>query len=450
MTEGIQPENSPNQTMTLDSQRFSAVVAREFSGKARFVFVRQVAGTYASQLAGVAISLFTTSVIARVLGPEGRGQFAVAMAVGVLGVQSGNLGLHASNNYYAAKRPHLLASLLGNSLVVSLGLGSLGAAGAGLAFSLWPNLAPVHGKLLALGLAWIPIGLAYLLTVNLLVGIQRVRAYNGIELAKRILNLLIILAVMEMQAISAESLFVASALAQVACTVLAVSELRKFTSVAPLPSLLLFRQSFGLGAKAYLVAFLAFLVLRADLLMVKYMMGAEQAGYYAVAGSMADYILLLPAAIATVLFPKLSAMPAGKGGLRWANKVALGTALLLLPVVLLAALLAHPIIHLLFGNAFQPAATAFVLLMPGVFFLGIETVIVQYLNSLGFPRSVIVAWFIACALNIGVNFWAIPKFGIAGASVVSSVCYSLMAVLILGILRRQELAVALPAAETDQ
>src|SRR2546422_9243701 len=140
---------------------------------------------------------------------------------------------------------------------------------------------PVHGKLLALGLAWIPIGLAYLLTVNLLVGIQRVRAYNGIELAKRILNLLMILAVMAMQAISAECLFVASALAQVACTVLAVSELRKFTSVAPLPSLLLFRQSLGLGAKAYLVAFLAFLVLRADLLMVKYMMGPEQAGDYA-------------------------------------------------------------------------------------------------------------------------------------------------------------------------
>src|SRR2546422_3422131 len=60
---------------------------------------------------------------------------------------------------------------------------------------------PVHGKLLALGLAWIPIGLAYLLTVNLLVGIQRVRAYNGIELAKRILNLLMILAVMAMQAV---------------------------------------------------------------------------------------------------------------------------------------------------------------------------------------------------------------------------------------------------------
>jgi O-antigen/teichoic acid export membrane protein len=73
--------------------------------------------------------------------------------------------------------------------------------------------------------------------------------------------------------------------------------------------------------------------------------------------------------------------------------------------------------------------------MPGVFFLGVQSIMVQYLNSRGFPLSVVWAWFITSILNIGVNFWAIPRYGIAGASVVSSLCYFLMFILVWLILQ---------------
>ena len=48
-------------------------------------------------------------------------------------------------------------------------------------------------------------------------------------------------------------------------------------------------------------------MIRSDLLMLKYMRGAETAGYYSIAVSMADYIAILPTVIALLLLPKLSA-----------------------------------------------------------------------------------------------------------------------------------------------
>jgi O-antigen/teichoic acid export membrane protein len=71
--------------------------------------------------------------------------------------------------------------------------------------------------------------------------------------------------------------------------------------------------------------------------------------------------------------------------------------------------------------------------MPGTYFLGIETVMVQLLNSEGFPSVIVVAWIADTIINVGLNLWAIPRYGIAGASIVSSVCYFLMFLIVLAV-----------------
>jgi len=51
---------------------------------------------------------------------------------------------------------------------------------------------------------------------------------------------------------------------------------------------------------------------------------------------------------------------------------------------------------------------------------------VQLLNSEGFPPVIVAAWIASTVVNVLLNLWAIPHYGITGASVVSSVCYFLM------------------------
>lgn len=398
--------------------------------------IRKIAETFATRLMLIGIGLLSTVVVARILGPEGRGLYAAAAAVSTIAVQFGNLGLHASNTYLVAKDRSLLPLLTSNSLFVSVLLGGIGAFLAYVLFNLWPNIAPVRGALLVLALAWAPFGLAYLLLQNLLLGIQAIRPYNKIDLANQLLAIGILGLLIPTRLVRVELVFSAGLIALMASSLFTLRELRKHTRSLPAPSLSLFRANFSYGINAYLASFFAFLVLRADLLMVKQMLGAEQAGYYSIAVAMADAICLLPAVIGTILFPKLSAMSDMDDKYAYTRKATAVIGVLLTLLAGVAALVSGPVVKLLFGAPFAPAVPAFVWLMPGIVFLGIQVVAVQFLNSTGFPTVVVIIWGVATLLNIGLNLVAIPRYGIIGASVVSSLSYFVVFVLILLVIRR--------------
>jgi hypothetical protein len=137
-------------------------------------FVRKAAETYATRIAGIAVGFVTSVIVARLLGPEGRGQFAIAVALSAIGVQFGNLGLATSNTYFVSKDRGLLAVLLGNTFLVALGLGAVFSATLHVFLLGWPQLAPIR----ACCSSWPScpsLGPLQLLLQNLLLGIQEVR-----------------------------------------------------------------------------------------------------------------------------------------------------------------------------------------------------------------------------------------------------------------------------------
>ncbi len=320
----------------------SAALAKLWQIAAGTELRRNVLETYGTRLLVVAVTFATAIVIARELGPAGRGLYAVAVTLGAIGAQFGNLGLHASNIYYVAKDRALLPALIGNTLAVVFAACVIAALG-GIAFVFWPKLSPVHGTLLLLALASVPVGLAYMLTQGLLLGVNEVRAYNNIECGGKLLALVLICILALLHGGTVE-LYFGMTLASVMVTFLWA-----------LLSFAVFRQSISLGMRAYVIAFFGFLLLRIDLLMVKYMLGATEAGYYSISQVLAENTMMFPVVVGLLLFPKLSATKEKEEKVRLANKAVLVTAALMLPVVVIAALAAGPIISMAFGRSFFPA-----------------------------------------------------------------------------------------------
>ncbi len=423
-----------------------AVSVQLWRGVAGTELRRNVFESYGTRVLVVAVTFATAVVIARELGPSGRGFYAVAAAVGAIGVQFSNLGLHLSNTYYVAKDRALLPALIGNTLAVVFVAGVVTVlTGVGLVF--WQKLSPVHGTLLILALASVPVGLAYLLTQGLLLGVNEVRAYNQIECGSKLLVLALICIPALVHLGTVELFFGLTLLSVLLGFLWALLRLRR-VSTEPLElSLTVFRQSIGTGINAYVILFFGFLVLRIDLLMVKYMLGATEAGYYSISQVLAENTMMFPVVLGSLLFPKLSALKGREEKLQLANKAVLATAALMLPAVVIGALAAGPIISIAFGRSFLPAVAPFVWLMPGTYFLGIETVMVQLLNSEGFPPIIVAAWIADTVVNVAVNFWAIPRYGITGASIVSSVCYFLIFLLVSVVVwKRNYAAVCVPQA----
>jgi len=389
-------------------------------------FVRKVAETFLARIALVAIGLITSVMIARALGPEGRGLQATLAAVVAIGAQLGNFGLHSANTYYVARDKSLLPVLLGNTLLLSLVSGALVALAGWLVLTIRPSLAPLPSGLLALAFVTVPLSLAYMLLQNLLLGIGEVRAFNLIEVASRLAMIVLLAALVVARSVSVAAIAVLGIVLAIAGVAAVIVRLRPHISCRIRVSLVLMREHFVYGFRAYIGALFAFTVLRADIVIAKLLLGAEATGQYSIAVSMADLVYMLPVAAGTIAFPRLTATqdPAE----RWAKALSVTKyiGLVMVALAVLAALLVRPAVELLYGDAFLPSVPAFLWLLPGVVMLGVNTILMNYFASIGNPSVVIWSPAVASGLNIALNVILMPRIGISGAAIASSVAYGLM------------------------
>ena len=251
-------------------------------------FMRQAGATYATRIAGVLIGLATAVAVSRVLGPEGRGAFAAAMAIAALGVSISNLGVSTSNTYHSSKDARLVAPLIGNSLIASLAFGAatiLGFAILRVGFGAFDGIGDV---LFLAALAWVPIGVCYLFLTAIVLGTRRITLLNVSELALRALTLLasvIVLFAIDLR--TPEGVFLAAlvVLAAVSTWLLAAVRPREPARIAFSPRLLF--SHIPLALKSYIALLGAFVLVRIDLLMVQEMAGNAETGHYSVAVSIA-------------------------------------------------------------------------------------------------------------------------------------------------------------------
>ena len=174
-----------------------------------------------------------------------------------------------------------------------------------------------------------------------------------------------------------------------------------------------------------------FLVLKSDIVLVTYMRGAAETGYYSIAVGLADILLMLPMVVGTILFPKLSAAPDLAARWRLVRRV-LKVMVPATPVGLLATYFAAgPLIRLAYGAAFDPSVAAVGWLLPGIGFYAINSILMNFLASCGMPLVVVFSPFIALLVNVAANLWLVPSMGFVGASVSSSLAYGLMLVMSL-------------------
>ncbi len=399
-------------------------------------FVKDVWDSYLLRILQSLLGLGSAVLLARLLGPAGTGQYSAALVLGTLGMQFAHLGIHWSNNYYLAQNRRLLAPLIANSLWVGWVLGGILALFLGLLFTIWPQTAPVQGWLLVLALAWIPLCILSLLLESLLVSLQHTTLNNLIELGNRVLKILLMAVLWAVGLLKVETFFGSAFLVLFIHFGVLYWFLRRTAGERPSPSWTLFKKHMNYGLKAYFSGFFYFLVLKVDQLMVQYQCGSASTGFYSTAVSMGDAVCILPSVICVVLFPRLSSIKDLQKKWGMARQAVFWTAAGILPFFFFAGVLARPLVGILFGDRYLPSLIPFLLLLPGLYFLSIQWVASRFLYSLGYPKQVIANWVIAAVFNIVLNLWAIPRWGIEGASVTSSATYLLVLILTLLTIRR--------------
>jgi O-antigen/teichoic acid export membrane protein len=419
--ERLNTPRSPFVRLTRLQYRLHSLIA---AGPERKRFVGHVSATFFVRIVLIGIGVLTAVMTARILGPAGRGLYTAAIVLGAIGSQFGNLGLHSANTYYLGRDSSLLARLFSNSLCVAFGVGGGIALTLWTVFKVYPNWCPVQGLLETGALLLIPIGLAALLSQNLLLGIREVKWYNFVEVTNRAGFVAALIAVwLMMQNIEAWQVVFFALFGAAISVAIAGGRVLYLTRSFPLPSFSLFRVQASYGFRSYITCLAGYIVLKSDILLVKYIAGENATGLYSLASNMTDFIYTFPTVVGMILFPMLSATE--KIEVRWrrAQKTMIGIAAIMSGISAAAAIFAAPVTRLAFGARFLPAVPAFLVLSVAIVFYGANSMISIFFSSCGQPWFSVGIWVGGALLNIGINLVAIPRWGIIGAAVSSLITY---------------------------
>lgn len=172
--------------------------------------------------------------------------------------------------------------------------------------------------------------------------------------------------------------------------------------------------------RAYLAAAFGFAVLRVNTLLIEKYTDAETLGVWSIAAQLLDVILVIPSTIALVLLPRI--MRSEQPYQLMQTQLRLVTITLVL-VCAAVGWLGYDFIMLVYGEAFAGAYTMLLWGLPGVFALGLTSILSQYLASAGIPLTLIFIWMIGLGVELVLAIWLIPNHGGLGAMLSLSAAY---------------------------
>jgi O-antigen/teichoic acid export membrane protein len=392
----------------------------------------QIAWTFATRILMIVNSVAAGIIVAHWLGVDGVGQLAVINVAVATVVQVCSFGLPSANTYFISQDQQQLRTAAVNSLIFALIAGSLLALGLYLVADVkpeWFGFAPA--RLMGIAAISIPAQLITLIGLNILLAVGRIREFNLLDLAAQsfvlinaVLALIVFrgelstLVVMNTTAAVLVS-FVVAVLIWIAARKLARAKWRLSTS--------LLVQMLRYGIKFHISILAGAIIFRADLLVVNHFRGAAEAGVYSVATQFGMLLMLLPGVIATLLFPRVTAEQDEQG--ETTSLVTRYTAFITF-FCCLAAVPFSFLLPVIYGPDFSESSRLLLILLPGVYLVGLESVMVQHFNALGLPRIIPFNWIVTLVINLAMVFSFVPRMGAPGAAVASTLSYALIFALV--------------------
>jgi O-antigen/teichoic acid export membrane protein len=396
-------------------------------------YFRDTASLVGARLSNIVLGILVAAITSRWLGPEGKGELAILSTIASLVIVFGHLGIGDANLFHIGTGKHGARRLLDHSAGLGMALGGLYFLLAWGAFSfLRPAfLSDIGQPAFVLALVTLPFTLTQKYVFWVILGMKKSYLRWIVNVLEGALRLALIAGLVLAGGMSVEGVLGASLVVAVVSCVTATALAARETGVRPRLDRPLIAGSIGFGLMPYLVYCVMNLILRSDVFLVKSFLTTADVGLYSVGTNLAEKIWILPEALAMALFAQASREQAPAGGPTAADAkrsatpqvvrfsafcTALGCVALIVfaPWVVLA----------INGPRFEASIAAFRLLMPGVGMMAIYQLLNADLTARKRSDITLTSFLVALVLNVGLNLYLIPRWGIEGAAFSSSVAYA--------------------------
>lgn len=380
---------------------------------------------FASRILALGMNLAAGILVARGLGPTGRGFYALAVLIPLLIAQIVSLGLNAAAVYFTGQRRYPLSQIASTLFWVALLFGAGSALLVGWGLSSWGHrlLGEFPRQLLPMALASLPFLLWADFLGHILLGQEQTRAF---ALLGVVLSLVLLVTQGTGFLLARGRIEVALAgwlIAQIVTALSAIEMVKRQTPLRCSINREFLREAVRYSRAGYMTNWLHYMNLRLDQFLVNAWVGSAPLGQYAVAVSLSEALWQLPASVSAVLFARVAATD--RSGQRVSTaQVCRLTLALMTGLVVPAAIAAQPLVILFYGSAYEGSLPTLYALLPGTVALVIPNVIGGYMAGRGTPHYTTYGAGIALVATLLGDLFLIPRYGIVGAGAASSLAYT--------------------------
>lgn len=381
--------------------------------------------SFATSVLVQGLTVVTGVLLARILGPTGRGELALVLLWPTILAAAGSLGIADAATYFAAKPNPRIGSLVGSTMVIALSqsaaLVTLGAAVVHFVHADSSAEARFSGYL---ALGYIPLHLHTLYLMNILNGLHRFAAFQLLRLflyAGMVFSLVVLAA--------GNNLTIQSATISYVCIhgVVGISAAMLFAGNMHSPVRVdsaLSRHLLGFGIRSHLSGVSTLLNERLDQLLISVFLAPVRLGLYVVAVTLTSLTNLVGVSTSLIALPALARLAPGperaRSGARFVSLTVLASTAVSLPLILCTPL----IIRLFFGTAFEPVANVCRVLIVASILLSTNRSIGAVLKAIGRPLDAGMAELMALAATTVGLALLLPLIGLMGAAIASLVSYA--------------------------
>lgn len=392
---------------------------------------RTIALTAASHLALPLSAVATGPVLARALGPDGRGELAAVLAPIYLAALLATAGLPEAATFLVASGRRAARATAAAAATMAGGLGALAALAVVLAAPVLLRGSPENIPLLRTLALLLPLSLAGLALRGVVHGRSDFASMNAERWGSVLSRLVLIVALALAGALTVSS----AAWATNATALLAAgyllwrarrlwrgepgTERPSGTERSGLPWSALVRY----GLRVWAGSLSVLLILRVDQVLMAPLAPTAQLGFYAVAVAVAE----LPAAAFNAVRDVVFATSAARADPHVVARACRTAMALLAPGCLALVVVAPPVVVVFFGQDFAPAVPMVRVLFVAAIPSGLAAVAGAGLMALDRPGRLGVAQAVVAVVNVGVVVALVPVLGGMGAALASLVAYTLLA-----------------------
>ncbi len=384
---------------------------------------RQSLGLLVASVAGNVAFFASSLIIARSLGPTGRGAIAFFIVSVLVGCRLVSLGTAESTavaaGRYPDRRSAILSQAVGLSLVLGLGGGALLAGVLALAREWLPH--DIDGPMIVLIGLGILANTVFFIAFGYLRGCSRFKAYGGVLALSPWVYAICLGALWAKSDLSIRSVAVVWVVYSAATAAAAVALAVPVAGFSK-PDPRLVRESLRFGIRAWPGSLSGMVNARIDQVIMGFITTEAVLGFYSVAVNVSEILLYLPGATAAALLPALLRR-AAEDRVAETLSVLRRLILVMLAGTVVAAAVGAPLIPVVFGGAYHSSIAPYLLLLPSG--IGFAALLVSEAGLLaaGTPVRASLTMITAVVTGIVLDFVLVPRLGANGASIAASAAW---------------------------